>query len=412
VAKLKQYFLYASTIFVVLTANMGHAAQEVAHSTAINVTADGITKTAQFKIWKSNIEPTEKVGKFARGLFCSDPFEIPYDKNLDAYNVSRLSKIYSDRSLALGYPKFEGEQSAFAEKLGTEADFKVGFTLLSMNYDICGGNNEVSGTSSIKMKIELYSTKLKKIVYFKVLDGAYSSSKKIKMEQFDEALFLSSLENAFSDKNYVNVFKDMALKDSLTSEKIIIENGTRIVDGIKKNTKAILTSVITVESGLGVGSGFYIGKDGYIISNYHVVGESKFVKVKFSGGHSIVGEVVRTDPVRDVALIKTASESPVQVSIRKLPVKIGEEVFAIGSPFGEQLSGTVTRGIISAERFIDDLKYIQSDVSINPGNSGGPLVDIAGDVVAIAELKKENAAGIGLFIPIAEVLDKLGIIMR
>lgn len=409
---MKQYVSSVTAALVALTINISHAGQEVGRSTAINVSADGVTKTAQFKIWKSNIDQTEKVGKFANGLFCTDPVEIPYNKNLDTYNVSRISKVYSDRSLALGYPKFEGEESAFSEKLGNEADFKVGFTLLSMKYDICGDSKEVSGTSSVKLKVELYSTKLKKIVYSKTLDGAFSSDRKIKMEQFDEGLFLSALDIAFSDKNYVDVFRDLVPVVGLTAEKIAIVNGMKMNDGIKKNSKAILSTVVTVESGLGVGSGFYVGKDGYIISNYHVVGESKFVKIKFPGGHSIVGEVVRTDPVRDVALIKTASESSVQVSIRKIPVKVGEEVFAIGSPFGEQLSGTMTRGIISAERVIDGLKYIQSDVSINPGNSGGPLVDSAGEVVAIAELKKEDAAGIGLFIPIAEVLDKLGITVR
>jgi len=152
-----------------------------------------------------------------------------------------------------------------------------------------------------------------------------------------------------------------------------------------------------------------VGSDGYIITNYHVVGEARFVKVKLPGGYTIVGDVVRKDSERDVALIKTQSEPPSPFSIRSAQVNVGEEVYAIGSPFGGQLSETLTRGIVSAERNLNDVKYIQSDVSINPGNSGGPLVDANGAVIAMAELKKQNAAGIGLFIPISEVLEKLGL---
>lgn len=68
--------------------------------------------------------------------------------------------------------------------------------------------------------------------------------------------------------------------------------------------------------------------------------------------------------------------------------------------------------IVSAERTVDGLRFIQSDVAINPGNSGGPLLDADGEALAMAVLKKGDAAGIGLFIPISEVLDKLGIKMK
>jgi S1-C subfamily serine protease len=139
-----------------------------------------------------------------------------------------------------------------------------------------------------------------------------------------------------------------------------------------------------------------------------VVGEARFVKVKLNGGLSTIGEVVRRDAVRDVALIKTAVEPGRSIAVRRSSIKVGDEVYAIGSPFGDQLSGTTTRGIISAERTIENQRFVQSDVSINPGNSGGPLVNAAGEAVAIAVLRKEGAAGIGLFIPIDEALEKLG----
>jgi serine protease Do len=378
----------------------------------VDVHAFNVKKTAQFKIWKSNIEFSDKIGKFGQGLFCSDKTDIPYTKGIDQYNVTRVSKTFTEQGQLLGYPKYEGDESAFAEKLGAEANYRLGITLLAQNYDICGDDKEVSGSGSVKMRLELFSTALQKIVYSKNIEGTFASPKKIKMEIFDDSVFAAALEQVFLDPKYVRLFsEDAAGTEYGPADKIKIKNGVKVTGGIVKNSKSLLSTVVTVESGLGHGSGFMIGKEGYIISNYHVVGEAKFVKIRFSGGQSVIGTVIRTDPVRDVALLKTESEPSMVVFIRDTPVKVGDEVFAMGSPFGEELSGTMTRGIVSADRLLSGQKFIQSDVSINPGNSGGPLVDATGEVVAIAELKKQDAAGIGLFIPISEVLEKLGVVL-
>ena len=392
---------------MVIGAEIDTASQQ----TLIKMAAGEAKKTAQLKIWKNNLEPSEKIGTFSAGIFCSSPSDILNSKGLDQYNLVRVSKVYSEKALTLGYPKFEEGDSAFADKLGMEPDFKVGFTLLSMKYNICGGGEEYSGSGAVSLRVELFSNKLQKIVYAKNVSGEFATDKKMKSTEFDEAVFFSALSKVFADKAYADHFRDDAVSGSSQSQSqsIEIKNGPAIAGGVKKNSKDILTSVVTVESGLGVGSGFYVGKDGYVISNYHVVGEAQFVKVRLSSGHTVVGEVVRKEPVRDVALIKTQSESPVLISIRTTPVAVGEEVYAMGSPFGKQLSETLTRGIVSAERSLQEHQFIQSDVSINPGNSGGPLVDASGAVIAIAELKKDDAAGIGLFIPISEALEKLGL---
>jgi serine protease Do len=379
----------------------------------IDVHGQNVRKTSQFKIWKSNVELLDKIGKFSNGLFCADTSDILYSKGIDQYNVIRISKKFADQSALLGYPKFEGEESAFSDKLGTEADFKLGITLLAQQYKVCGDNTAWSGDGTVKMRVELFSNKLQKIVYSKNVEGAFSTTKKMKGEAFDDALFGAALDQVFSDSKYVRLFSDdSAGAETNAAEKIKIKNGARPAGGIAKNTKELLAAVVTVESGMGAGSGFMIGKDGYVISNYHVVGEAKFAKIRFSGGQTVIGTVIRTDPVRDVALLKTEAEPAATVSIRHTPLKMGDEVFAMGSPFGEMLSGTMTRGIVSAERTLVGQKFIQSDVAINPGNSGGPLLDASGEIVAIAELKKDDAAGIGLFIPIAEVLEKLGIVLN
>ena len=174
----------------------------------------------------------------------------------------------------------------------------------------------------------------------------------------------------------------------------------------------MVSAVVTIENAETSGSGFYIGSEGYIITNEHVVGDAKYVKVRMQGGYSVPGQVVRRDAARDVALIKTDVDPPVAMYVRLAAAKVGDEVYAIGSPFGVALNNSVTRGVFSGVRKSDEQIYIQSDVAVNPGNSGGPLVDADGGVIAITVRKKTDAVGIALFIPIAEALDKLGLSLQ
>ncbi len=157
----------------------------------------------------------------------------------------------------------------------------------------------------------------------------------------------------------------------------------------------------------GVGSGFVMSADGYILTNNHVVGDADQIKVKIVDGKEYEGKVVGQDPKTDLALVKIEGASDLEAL--KLgnsdELKVGNWVVAVGSPFG--LDQTVTAGIVSAKgRAIgsgpyDD--YIQTDASINPGNSGGPLLNTAGEVVGINTAiysQSGGNVGIGFAIPI------------
>ncbi|MHB8909827.1 MAG: DegQ family serine endoprotease [Syntrophales bacterium] len=154
----------------------------------------------------------------------------------------------------------------------------------------------------------------------------------------------------------------------------------------------------------GVGSGFIMNKEGYILTNNHVVEDADQIKVKLAGGKEFDGKVVGRDPKTDLALIKIAGDSDLQPL--KLgnsdDLKVGNWVVAVGSPFG--LEQTVTAGIVSAKgRVIGSGPYdnfIQTDASINPGNSGGPLINLQGEVVGINTAIIASGQGIGFAIPI------------
>lgn len=153
-----------------------------------------------------------------------------------------------------------------------------------------------------------------------------------------------------------------------------------------------------------LGSGFIISKDGYILTNDHVVDGADEIKVKLSDGREFSGEIRGLDPKLDLALIKidAGEDLPVAKLGDSDSIKVGEWVMAIGNPFG--LEQTVTVGIVSAKGRVigagpyDD--FIQTDASINPGNSGGPLYNVKGEVVGINTAIVAGGQGIGFAIPV------------
>src|SRR5579875_534715 len=142
----------------------------------------------------------------------------------------------------------------------------------------------------------------------------------------------------------------------------------------------------------GSGTGFIVDKNGYIITNYHVIEKADRIKVKLSGdnGEEYKGKVIGYDSETDIAVLKIDAKQalvPVQIG-NSDSVQVGDWVIAIGSPFG--LEATVTAGIISAERTSRDLPgaqpfqdFLQTDAAINPGNSGGPLLNVRGEVIGV-----------------------------
>jgi serine protease Do len=154
-----------------------------------------------------------------------------------------------------------------------------------------------------------------------------------------------------------------------------------------------------------LGSGFVLDREGYIITNNHVVEKADEIVVRLSDEEEFDAEVVGTDPKTDIALIKidpgATQLQPVELGDSEA-VRVGDWVIAIGNPFG--FAETLTAGIISAKgRVIGAGPYdsfLQTDAAINPGNSGGPLFDMQGRVVGINTAIVAQGTGIGFAIPV------------
>jgi len=205
-------------------------------------------------------------------------------------------------------------------------------------------------------------------------------------------------------------------------EAVKIEQKPLLISLAKGHLERLEKAAVLIRTAGGHGSGFFITRQGHIITNAHVVGAADLVRVETSGKEkAITAEVLRLDHKRDVALLKLV-KMPKDLSITTLPVRvqvpaIGEDVYAIGAPRYVKLQDTVTKGIVSAHRIEkrERQPYIQADVDIYPGNSGGPLLDGNGNLVGICvkgytiASTGDTLGGLNWFIPIGDALDKLNI---
>ena len=204
--------------------------------------------------------------------------------------------------------------------------------------------------------------------------------------------------------------------------KVITENINKTVvteKGIEEAIGNVYDAVVTVnsyygDSKIGTGSGFiYKSEDkGYILTNNHVIEDANNYTVILSTGEVVEAKLLGRDAYSDLAVLSIAKEKVTKVATigDSDLVEVGNTVFTVGSPMGEEYSGSVTRGIISGKDRtieVDDVvtKVIQTDASINPGNSGGPLVNLAGEVIGITSMKLASSEieGMGFAIPINDV---------
>lgn len=216
--------------------------------------------------------------------------------------------------------------------------------------------------------------------------------------------------------------KDINILQRLDDERTnLIQRVTKSVvcistEGLQKRrlmgqwgiTNEFLTSV------KDVGSGVIVSKQGHIVTNHHVIAAKQKFIVALEDGSEFSAEVIGTDPILDIAVLKVESD---REDFLPMPfgdsdqVRVGQTVFAVGNPYG--LGETVTQGIISAkERSFSDRQrdLFQSDAAINPGNSGGPLVNVRGEIIGInvaifnSDDSVRESQGVGFSIPSNEVL--------
>ncbi|WNO11309.1 trypsin-like peptidase domain-containing protein [Teredinibacter sp. KSP-S5-2] len=234
---------------------------------------------------------------------------------------------------------------------------------------------------------------------------------------FDSALDVA-VKNLLSDQFFVDEVGSM--DDVTISEKELESNSLSLnlsyagkLGSFKKNVESLKERTVVVKTTGGHGSGVVIAKGGYVLTNAHVVGDENSVTIGI-GSKSLRAELVKKNEARDVALLKIEPSSSLSsVEISQERVSEGDQLYVIGTPLDVSLSHTVTSGVMSAERRMRGMKFIQTDAAINPGNSGGPVFNNKGHLVAIAVsslMTREGASlNINYLIPIDDALKRLNI---
>jgi len=237
--------------------------------------------------------------------------------------------------------------------------------------------------------------------------------------------FVCGMIGAYLISQTVSV--ESVVKNITTSE--LVENSiSSSVDKVYKSTVMVITSANGKNVSTGTGFIYKInGNKTYIITNNHVIADGDSVQVEFNDSDKrIDATIVGGDKYADIAVLTIDTKEDYQaVEIGdNEALKLGDTIFTVGTPMGENYKGTVTKGILSGkDRMVDVsvstsaaadyyMKVIQIDAAVNPGNSGGPLCDVSGNVIGVISLKivEDRVEGMGFAIPIEDALKYANII--
>ncbi|MEE3439814.1 S1C family serine protease [Ruminococcus sp.] len=207
----------------------------------------------------------------------------------------------------------------------------------------------------------------------------------------------------YTDKNFDGIIIDTKSSGEKSAQSAY--------EKVSDSTVAILTfedKISSEENAKGQGTGIIVSSDGYIVTNSHVIGDSKTAykyQVINNDGKKYTANVVGYDTRTDLAVLKIKGKNlkPVHF-VKKSHLQVGEDIIAVGNPGGLDFQNSLTKGIVSAkDRTLDDstVSYIQTDAAVNPGNSGGPLCNLYGEVIGITTAKINSATyeGMGFAIP-------------
>ncbi|MDG1074034.1 MAG: trypsin-like peptidase domain-containing protein [Methylophilaceae bacterium] len=376
-------------------------------------------KPIQFSKIVVKLKRGEKVGAIQAGLFCVGQGTLTWKGGKLSIDSDEFTDAFKEELEKASF-KTVGDTSALFEDSSTwKSEILVAGLVKDLKANICypmagfGNFSSSKGAAYLKVDWQIYSKLDRSVVHSVVTEGASDVS--TATDGGGDAIVLNAFAQATRNLLADEKFRSIVSRGGETIKDTVVKSGENIVlsnSPLKKlnsNPSEWSNAVATVFAGRGHGSGFLIS-DNLVMTNHHVVGESKSVNVKFGNGLELIGTVIASNSARDVAIVKLSAVLPKHFKLNVNMPQVGSDVFAIGTPLDPTLFSTVSKGIVSGIRDESNKKFIQSDVNVLPGNSGGPLLDKNGTVVGItvSGLVVNNAPqGINYFIPIGEALASL-----
>jgi len=371
----------------------------------------------------SRVSRAKRWATISAGPTCAPEGDVSWGETVDDV-LADIERNFGDEVTAAGF-RLDGDPDNLFEQAGSFGEYTVGGVIKDASGAICTAppanaprrpgdrsTGRVSGKVVLEVEWQIYSRLQRQVVARLVTQGGYAQEHPAPGDAAGLA------QHAFAEAAQALIASDAFRKTFIgapgQAEPVLPPRLTPIsmtpADRDAMDIGDAVGSVVLIFAGEGHGSGFLISKDGYVMTDQHVVGSADRVKVRWADGIETLGEVVRTDRARDVALIKTDPRGRQPLALRTEPMSPGQTVYAIGAPLEARFQNTVRRGVVSAYRTIDGFRFLQSDVAINPGDSGGPLLDDKGQVVGMTKSTyrvQETPTGINFFVPTRDALDFL-----
>ena len=391
----------------------------------INVPVGRKTKPIQFKKIVVKLRRGEVIGSLCIDVFCIAIKNLTWKGGKMTLTDDDFTDVFREELERANYTVVGDPDALFEDPSEWKAEILIAGLVKNFKGNLCfpfsgfGNYTDGKGEAYLTVEWQIYSRLDRKVVKKIVTEGSYKQTHLTPDPGYNIAVnaFSNATRNLLGNPDFYSLLtKEKPKYVDKLNKPIPINLVTSSSYSIPENLNIIRSGVATVFAGGGHGSGFFISSDGYLLTNYHVVKDAKFVNVKLVTGREIIGEVIRKNPGRDVALVQVEERGMTPLPLGTSIPAIGADVYSIGSPLEEEYSSTVSKGIISGFRNRDGMSYIQSDVNLLPGNSGGPILDKNGSVIGIAVESRfyqgVMPVGINFLIPINDACSHLGINLK
>lgn len=363
------------------------------------------------------------VGVYQIGGFCEDVGEnLWMSGGTVGFYTEELVDVFRDELEINGWPVAGTTDNLFEGFDISGAEMLIAGRITDIDSTICLPNlfnrNSYQGSMRIRVEWQFYNPARRELIGELSTEGSALLDSAIAGGNYE--LMNLSFSVAVNNLLASSEFLRMATKGGYDitpspSDTISVANTLMRHGSLNEALLHAQKGTVVVRVPGGHGSGFAIGSGDLVISNAHVVGDAESVTFVTQDGIEINGSVQSVDKARDVALLLVEGVRLPAIHIADESPTISDTVYAVGAPFEEDLSGTVTEGIVSSKRLFEGLDWIQSDAAVNPGNSGGPLVNDQGSVVGITTAiysPSGSPTDLNLFVPIHDALVFLGVNLK
>jgi hypothetical protein len=301
----------------------------------------------------------ETIGELSFGTFCRHIGTVTWRAVGDAIDENEFREAFLDELKKANYPVVGDPRVLFEDPALAKAELHVAALVNKLEANVCRARLPgdrafgAKGGAFVQVNWQVYVPFEKRTAYEATTRGSYETDELVRggTAAFVANAFGAAVRNLLADPEFRRLVLRPKAEAGLTTEPSFVPLSMTAAPRPTQEIGDARAAVVTVIVPDAHGSGFIISPSGYVLTNYHVVEAARFVKVRLANKRDTLGDVVRTDPVRDVALVKLREANLPSLALRlATSPNVGDEVYAIGTPKDRALDLTVTKGIVSAYR--------------------------------------------------------------